>query len=93
LSWRGVSRRGKRRRTTVPDPAARTAPDRVRRHFVAERPDQLWLADITYLPTSEGWLFLAVVDVCGRKIVGWAMREDIKSELVVDALGMAVARR
>lgn len=90
----GVSRRGKRRRTTTPDPAAPPAPDLVKRRFAAEQPDQLWLADITYLPTYEGWLFLAVVmDVCSRKIVGWAMREDLKSELVVDALGMAVARR
>jgi putative transposase len=90
----GVSRRGTRRRTTTTDPAAPPAPDLVKRRFVAERPDELWLADITYLPTYEGWLFLAVVmDVCSRKIVGWAMREDLKSELVVDALGMAVARR
>jgi putative transposase len=90
----GVSRRGKRRRTTTPDPAAPPAPDLVKRRFVAERPDEVWLADITYLPTYEGWLFLAVVmDVCSRKIVGWAMREDLRSELVVDALGMAVARR
>ena len=90
----GVSRRGARRRTTISDPAAPPAPDLVKRRFAAERPDQLWLADITYLPTYEGWLFLAVVmDVCSRKIVGWAMREDLKSELVVDALGMAVARR
>jgi len=94
LELEGVSRRGKRRRTTVPDPAAPPAPDLVKRRFIAERPDQLWLADITYLPTYEGWLFLAVVmDVCSRKIVGWAMREDLKSDLVVDALGMAVARR
>jgi putative transposase len=93
LEVEGVSRRGKRRRTTTPDPAA-PAPDLVKRRFAAERPDQLWLADITYLPTYEGWLFLAVVmDVCSRKIVGWAMREDLKAELVVDALGMAVARR
>jgi putative transposase len=94
LELEGVSRRGKRRRTTTPDPAAPPAPDLVKRRFAAERPDQLWLADITYLPTYEGWLFLAVVmDVCSRKIVGWAMREDLKAELVVDALGMAVARR
>jgi len=94
LEFEGVSRRGKRRRTTTPDPAAPPAPDLVKRRFAAERPDQLWLADITYLPTYEGWLFLAVVmDVCSRKIVGWAMREDLKSELVVDALGIAVARR
>lgn len=94
LELEGVSRRGKRRRTTTPNPAAPPAPDLVKRNFVAERPDQLWLADITYLPTYEGWLFLAVVmDVCSRKIVGWAMREDLKAELVVDALGMAVTRR
>jgi putative transposase len=94
LELEGVSRRGKRRRTTTPDPAAPPAPDLVKRQFVAERPDQLWLADITYLPTYEGWLFLAVaMDVCSRKIVGWAMREDLKADLVVDALGMAVARR
>jgi len=94
LELEGVSRRGKRQRTTTPDPAAPRAPDLVKRQFVAERPDQLWLADITYLPTYEGWLFLAVVmDVCSRKIVGWAMREDLKADLVVDALGMAVARR
>jgi putative transposase len=94
LELEGVSRRGKRRRTTTPDPAAPPAADLVKRRFVAERPDELWLADITHLPTHEGWLFLAVVmDVCSRKIVGWAMREDLKSDLVVDALGMAVARR
>ena len=94
LELEGVSRRGKRGCTTVADPAAPPAPDLVKRNFVAERPDQLWLADITYLPTYEGWLFLAVVmDVCSRKIVGWAMRDDLKSDLVVDALGMAVARR
>jgi putative transposase len=91
----GVSRRGKRRRV-VPQsgPAAPPAPDLVRRRFVAERPDELWLADITHVPTWEGWLFLAVVmDVCTRKIVGWSMREDLRAELVVDALGLAVTRR
>jgi len=94
LELEGVSRRGTRRRTTTPDPAAPPAPDLVKRRFVAERPDRVWLADITYLPTHEGWLFLAVVmDVYSRKIVGWAMREDLKAELVIDALAMAVARR
>jgi putative transposase len=94
LALEGVSRRGKRRRTTTPDPAAPPAPDLVKRQFVAGRPDELWLADITYLPTYEGWLFLAVVmDVCSRKIVGWSMRDDLRSELVVDALGMAIQRR
>jgi putative transposase len=61
LGLEGVSRRGKRRRTTIPDPAAAPAPDLVARRFTASRPNELWLADITYLPTHEGWLFLAVV--------------------------------
>lgn len=94
LELEGVSRRGKRRRTTIPDPAAAPAPDLVGRRFTAARPNELWLADITYLPTREGWLFLAVVlDVYSRRIVGWSMRDDLKAELVVDALGMAVTRR
>ena len=66
----------------------------VRRCFMAERPTSLWLADITYLPTHEGWLFLAVVmDAFSRRIVGWSMRDDLKADLVVDALGMAMTRR
>jgi len=94
LELEGVSRRGKRRRTTIPDPAAAPAPDLVGRRITAARPNELWLADITYLPTREGWLFLAVVlDVYSRRIVGWSMRNDLKAELVVDALGMAVTRR
>lgn len=94
LELEGVSRRGKRRRTTIADPAAAPAPDLVGRRFTAAGPNQLWLADITYLPTREGWLFLAVVlDVYSRRIVGWSMRDDLKTELVVDALGMAVTRR
>lgn len=95
LSLQGVSRRGKRRRVVpASGPAAPPAPDLVRRHFVAQRPDELWLADITHVPTWEGWLFLGLVmDVCTRRIVGWSMREDLRAELVVDALGMAVTRR
>src|SRR5215218_1475217 len=94
LELEGISRRGKRRRTTIPDPAAAPAPDLVGRRFTAARPNQLWLADITYLPTREGWLFLALVlDAFSRRIVGWSMRDDLKAELVVDALGMAVTRR
>ncbi len=87
-------REGKRPRTTVPDAKAPPAPDLVERRFVAEAPNRLWLADITYVPTLEGWLFLAVVeDMFSRKIVGWSMREDLKADLVVDALAMAVTRR
>jgi putative transposase len=91
----GVSRRGKRRRVVpVSGPAAPPAPDLVRRRFHASCPDELWLADITHVPTWEGWLFLGLVmDVCTRRIVGWSMREDLQAELVVDALGMAVTRR
>ena len=95
LRLQGVSRRGRRRRVQpASGPAAPPAPDLVRRRFSASRPDELWLADITYLPTWEGWLFLGVVmDVCTRRIAGWSMRDDLEAELVVDALGMAVTRR
>ena len=94
LEIQGVSRRGKNPRTTVPAEKAPPAPDLVERRFVAERPNALWLADITYVETRQGYLFLAVVmDMFSRKIVGWAMRDDLQAELVVDALAMAVARR
>lgn len=94
LGIQGVSRRKGRKGTTKPDPAAAPAPDRVERNFVATRPNQLWLADITYVPTLEGYLFLAgVMDMFSRKLVGWSMRDDLKAELVVDALAMAVTRR
>jgi putative transposase len=94
LGLQGVSRRGKKPRTTVTDEKAPPAPDLVERRFVADRPNALWLADITYVPTLEGYLFLAVVmDMCSRKIVGWSMRDDLKAELVVDALAMALTRR
>lgn len=89
----GVSRR-KKFRTTRRDPAARPAPDLVDREFVAERPNQLWVADITYIPTLAGFLFLAVVlDVWSRKIVGWAMSSRLLTTLVLDALEMAVDQR
>ena len=73
---------------------APAAPDLVRRDFTATAPDQLWVADITYVATWEGWLFLAVViDAFSRRCVGWSMRDDLQAELVVDALSMAVTRR
>jgi len=94
LGIEGVSRRGKKRKTTVADPKTPPAPDLVERRFVAERPNALWLADITYVPTHDGYLFLGVVmDMFSRKIVGWSMRDDLKADLVVDALAMAVTRR
>lgn len=63
-------------------------------NFAAEKPDQVWLADITYIPTSEGWLSLAVIlDLFTRKVVGWAMREHMRAELTLAALTMAIQRR
>jgi len=95
LGIEGVSRRGKRRyRTTIPAKEPPTAPDLVRRSFQSAGPNRLWVADITYVPTWEGYLFLAcVIDAWSRRIVGWSMRDDLKAELVVDALGMALTRR
>ena len=94
LEIQGVSRRRGRVRTTTPDSRAAPAPDLVNRDFTATRPDQTWVADITYIPTYEGWLFLAaVMDLYSRKIVGWSMREDLETPLVVDAISMAIARR
>ena len=94
LGIEGVSRRRKRRRTTVSDPVAPAAPDLVQRRFQAGAPNQLWVADITYIPTAEGWLFLGVVmDMFSRRVVGWSMRNDLKTELVIDALAMAITRR
>ncbi len=64
------------------------------RNFTADRPNQVWLADITYVPTGEGWLYLAVVlDLFTRKVVGWSMREHMRAELTIAALTMALQRR
>lgn len=88
----GVCRRKKYRNTRDKD--ARPAPDLVERAFVATAPNQLWVADITYVPTWAGFLYLAVVlDVFSRRIVGWAMDTHLRTELVVDALNMAVGQR
>ncbi len=89
----GVSRR-KWISTTQRRPDARPAPDLVERDFTADEPDQLYVADITYLPTWAGFLFLAVVlDACTRRIVGWAMANHLRTELVLDALNMALYQR
>jgi len=89
----GVSRR-KWTVTTRRDRSARPAPDLVDRRFVADGPDQLWVADITYVPTWTGFLYLAVVlDVWSRKVVGWAMASHLKSSLVTAALEMALTQR
>lgn len=86
--------RGRKMRTTRRDPRVVPAPDLVKRNFRATVPDKLWTADITYLRTDEGFLYLAfVLDVYSRKVVGWSMASHLRTELVVDALEMAVWRR
>ncbi len=88
----GVSRR-KFVTTTVKDGGGQ-APDLVERDFTAERPNLLWVADITYIPTWAGFLYLAVVlDACSRRIVGWSMATTLATQLVLDALNMALTRR
>ncbi len=80
--------------TTRRDRDARPAPDLVARKFEADAPDRLWVADITYVPTWAGFLYLAVVlDAFSRRIVGWAMANHLRTELVLEALDMAVWRR
>ena len=89
----GVSRR-RFCTTTQRDRDATVAPDLVERQFQADGPDQLWVADITYIPTWAGFLYLAVVlDVWSRRVVGWAMATHLRTELVLAALEMAVRRR
>lgn len=81
-------------RTTIREPARASAPDLVDRSFARSAPDRLWVCDIKYVGTGQGFLFLAAVqDVFSRRIVGWSMRDDLRAELVLDALGMAVAQR
>ena len=84
----------KRGKTTIRVPGVRVCEDLVDRAFLAAAPDRLWVADITYLRTWEGWLYLvAVQDVFSRRIVGWSMADHMRTELVTDALQMALARR
>lgn len=81
-------------RTTRRDRAAEPAPDLVGRAFTSAAPDLLWVADLTYVPTAEGFLYVAVVlDVFSRRVVGWSMADHMRAELVASALGMALARR
>jgi putative transposase len=89
----GLVRR-RRGRTTIRVPGVEVANDLVRRDFNPVSPNQLWVADITHVPTWEGWLYLAlVVDCFSRRCVGWSMRDHLRAELVTEALEMAVARR
>ncbi len=89
----GVSRR-KKRTTTVRNEKARPASDLVERDFSAAGPNQLWVADLTYVPTRAGFLYLAVVmDAFSRRIVGWSMKTHLRTQLVLEALDMALCQR
>jgi hypothetical protein len=86
--------RGQRRRTTMPEPSPPRPPDLVDRDFTASRPDQLWVADMTYVRTWTGWVYVAfVLDVFSRTIVGWQVANHMRTELPLDALEMALWRR
>jgi len=92
----GIRARQKRRfcRTTDSRHDFPLAPNLLGRRFTASAPDRVWLADITYVPTAEGWLYLAVVlDMFSRRVVGWAMDERITQQLTLNALRMAIATR
>jgi putative transposase len=90
----GAKRRGKRWRTTTPDPHAARRPDLVERDFTASGPDELFVADFTYLRCWEGLVFLAfVIDVYSRRVVGWQLASHMRASLVCDALRMAVSTR
>ena len=86
--------RGRKMRTTHRLALRQVAPDLVRRNFAVEEPDRLWVADITYVRSKEGFVYLAfILDACSRRVVGWSMATHLRTELVVDALQMAIARR
>jgi transposase InsO family protein len=91
---RSVVRRRFRVRTTDASHAHPVAPNVLGRDFAAAAPDRKWAADITYVPTGEGWLYLGVViDLCSRKVVGWSMGASLRAELCAEALDMALKRR
>jgi putative transposase len=93
LGLRGV-RRGAFKRTTVTDPAGPRSADLVEREFSATCPNQLWVADITYIPTWTGFVYAAfVIDVFSRRIVGWQVSNSLRTELAMDALEMAIWTR
>ena len=90
LDIRGVSRRRKKVFTTIADPDAVRAPDLVDRNFTAERPDALWVTDLTYVPTRSGMAYVCfIVDAFSRRIVGWTVASNMKTQMVLDALEMA----
>jgi len=88
------ARRGKAVRTTVPDRSAPCPLDRVNRQFTADRPNQLWVSDFTYVSTWQGWLYVAfVIDVFARRIVGWRVSRTMTTDFVLDALEQALYAR
>jgi len=90
LGIEGVSRRRKRIFTTVGDPDAVRAPDLVNRVFTADRPDALWVTDLTYVPTRSGMAYVCfIVDAFSRRIVGWRAASNMRTDMVLDALEMA----
>jgi transposase InsO family protein len=90
----GAKRRGKPWRTTKPDPDAHRRPDLVQRDFTASRPNELWVADISYLRCWEGVVsFAFVIDVFSRMVVGWQLATNMRTDLVLDALKMALGMR
>ena len=90
----GAKRRGKAWRTTIADPQAHKRPDLVKRDFSADRPDQLWVGDLTYLRTWEGRMYFAfLIDVFSRMIVGWQLATHMRTDLVLDAVRMALGIR
>ena len=93
LGLQGVSR-GKVARTTISDAAAARPLDRVNRQFKADRPNQLWVSDFTYVSTWQGWLYVAfVIDVFARRIVGWRVSSSMRTDFVLDALEQALYDR
>lgn len=90
LGIQGVSRRRKRVFTTIADPDAVRAPDLVKRDFTAQAPNQLWVTDLTYVPTRTGMAYVCfIVDAFSRRIVGWRVASHMRTEIVLDALEMA----
>ncbi len=90
LGIEGISRRRKKVFTTVADPDASRAPDLVNRNFTADRPDALWVTDLTYVPTRSGMAYVCfIVDAFSRRIVGWRVASNMRTEMVLDALEMA----
>ena len=86
--------RGYKRPRLVPSQPSLILPNRLQRQFKAEHPNRVWVTDITYIRTWEGWIYLAsVMDLFARKIVGWSMKPTLSRELVLDALLMAVGKR